>query len=88
MARSGSVIFCSRSIAASKAIRKISILIVDDSYRMRRAILAIRCQTNYDDAELQRAAGVAGAAVTKADLMPLRSLLVSVRECSGRFECP
>jgi CheY-like chemotaxis protein len=123
------------SAAKAEAMKNISVLIVDDSYEMRRAIKSFlagladqfyECSdgaqalaayadhqpdwvlmdikmketdglratalilsafpqariviiTNYDDADLQRAAGRAGACafVTKADLMPLRSLIAS-----------
>lgn len=45
--------------------------------------------TNYDDEDLQRAARRAGACafVTKADLMPLRSMVVSSLEREEQFEC-
>jgi DNA-binding NarL/FixJ family response regulator len=45
--------------------------------------------TTYDDDDLQRAARRAGACafVKKADLMPLRSLVVSGLEPEEQFEC-
>lgn len=126
-------------------MQKISILIVDDSYEMRRAIRSFladladqfyECSdgsqaleaytdrqpdwvlmdikmkemdgltataqiissfpqakvviiTNYEDADVQRAARRAGACafVTKADLMPLRSLVVFGIEDTEQFKC-
>jgi NarL family two-component system response regulator LiaR len=132
-------------LAESRAMQKVSVLIVDDSYEMRRAIRSFladmtvqiyECSdgsqaleayidhrpdwilmdikmstmdgltataqimssfpqakiviiTTYDDDDLQRAARRAGACafVKKADLMPLRSLVVSGLEPEEQFEC-
>jgi CheY-like chemotaxis protein len=133
------------ALAKSRAMQKVSVLIVDDSYEMRRAIrsfladMAVQiyeCSdgsqaleayidhrpdwilmdikmstmdgltataqimssfpqakiviiTTYDDDDLQKAARRAGACafVTKVDLMPLRSLVVSGIEDREQFKC-